>query len=65
MRLAKLEVIGCVGRAGHALPLGHAVQHTGEIDPANPIAAVLTFGTPTTPPVLDPGPAPRLTRLPP
>ena len=32
------------------LPLDRAVQHTGAIDPANPIEEVIAFGPPTTPP---------------
>lgn len=65
LRHLPLDRLPVFGRAGHTLPLGRPVQHTGEIDPANPIEAVLTFGTPTAPALLDPGPAPRLTRLPP
>jgi alpha-D-xyloside xylohydrolase len=38
------------GRAGHALPLGHAVQHTGQIDAANPIEELLLFGVPRSAP---------------
>ncbi len=33
---AKLDQFPVFGREGHALPLGRAVQHTGEIDSANP-----------------------------
>ena len=32
------------GREGHALPLGRAVQHTGEIDAANPLEQLWVFG---------------------
>jgi len=40
------------GRMLHlsGLPLDRAVQHTGTIDPANPIEEVIAFGPPTTPP---------------
>jgi alpha-D-xyloside xylohydrolase len=34
------------GREGHALPLGRAVQHTGEIDAANPLEQLWLFGAP-------------------
>ncbi|MEP7208842.1 MAG: TIM-barrel domain-containing protein [Casimicrobiaceae bacterium] len=37
------------GREGHALPLGKAVQHTGEIDASRPLASVWLFGVPTHP----------------
>jgi len=35
------------GREGHALPLGPAVQHTGEIDSQRPLNALWLFGKPT------------------
>ncbi len=34
------------GREGHALPLGRAVQHTGEIDQAAPLEGLWVFGKP-------------------
>ena len=34
------------GREGYALPLGPAVQHTGEIDAARPLDALWVFGKP-------------------
>jgi alpha-D-xyloside xylohydrolase len=51
------------GRVGTMLPLGRVVQHTGEIDPADPLAAVLMFGD--ADPDWFPGAAraPRVTRL--
>lgn len=38
-----LDRLPVFGRAGHALPLGHVVQHTGAIDRANPIERILRF----------------------
>jgi alpha-D-xyloside xylohydrolase len=35
------------GREGHALPLGPAVQHTGEVDRETPLNALWVFGKPT------------------
>lgn len=43
---AKLEQFPVFGREGHALPLGRAVQHTGEIDAAAPLEALWVFGKP-------------------
>jgi hypothetical protein len=37
------------GREGHVLPLGPAVQHTGEIDPAHPLQQLWLFGRPARP----------------
>jgi hypothetical protein len=37
------------GREGYALPLGPIVQHTGEIDPVKPLAALYLFGKPAQP----------------
>jgi alpha-D-xyloside xylohydrolase len=37
------------GREGFALPLGRAVQHTGEIDPERPLEQLWLFGTPGRP----------------
>jgi hypothetical protein len=34
------------GREGYALPLGQAVQHTGEIDSARPLESLWVFGKP-------------------
>jgi alpha-D-xyloside xylohydrolase len=44
---ATLDKLPVFGREGYALPLGPVVQHTGEIDPANPLAALYLFGKPT------------------
>jgi alpha-D-xyloside xylohydrolase len=44
---AKLDQFPVFGREGHALPLGRAVQHTGEIDAANPLELLWVFGKPT------------------
>ena len=41
---AKLDQFPVFGREGHALPLGRAVQHTGEIDAANPLELLWVFG---------------------
>jgi alpha-D-xyloside xylohydrolase len=46
---AKLEQFPVFGREGHALPLGRAVQHTGEIDAAAPIEHLWVFGAPQVP----------------
>jgi alpha-D-xyloside xylohydrolase len=48
---AKLDQFPVFGREGHALPLGRAVQHSGEIDRAAPLEMLWVFGKPTT--VLD------------
>jgi alpha-D-xyloside xylohydrolase len=44
---APLDQFPVFGREGHALPLGRAVQHTGEIDAERPIEQLWLFGTPT------------------
>ncbi len=44
---AKLDQFPVFGREGHALPLGRAVQHTGEIDAARPLEMLWVFGKPT------------------
>jgi len=44
---ASLDQFPVFGREGHALPLGPAVQHTGEIDPARPLQQLWLFGKPT------------------
>jgi alpha-D-xyloside xylohydrolase len=44
---APLDQFPVFGREGHALPLGRAVQHTGEIDGARPIEMLWVFGPPT------------------
>jgi alpha-D-xyloside xylohydrolase len=44
---AALDQFPVFGREGHALPLGRAVQHTGEIDAANPLEQLWVFGAPT------------------
>jgi alpha-D-xyloside xylohydrolase len=43
---AKLDQFPVFGREGRALPLGRAVQHTGEIDAANPLELLWVFGKP-------------------
>jgi alpha-D-xyloside xylohydrolase len=45
---AKLDQFPVFGREGCALPLGRAVQHTGEIDAAAPLEALWVFGKPET-----------------
>lgn len=44
---ASLDQFPVFGREGHALPLGRAVQHTGEIDATNPLDQLWLFGAPT------------------
>jgi len=46
---AKLDQFPVFGREGFALPLGRAVQHTGEISSGVPLEALWIFGTPTQP----------------
>jgi alpha-D-xyloside xylohydrolase len=46
---APLDQFPVFGREGHALPLGRAVQHTGEIDVDNPLEMLWVFGAPTQP----------------
>ena len=46
---AALDQFPVFGREGYALPLGPAVQHTGEIDPAKPLEQLWVFGRPTRP----------------
>ena len=43
---AALDQFPVFGREGHALPLGPAVQHTGEIDAEKPIEQLWVFGKP-------------------
>jgi alpha-D-xyloside xylohydrolase len=43
---AKLDQFPVFGREGRALPLGRAVQHTGEIDSAQPLELLWVFGKP-------------------
>jgi len=43
---AKLDQFPVFGREGHALPLGRAVQHTGEINADYPLEALWIFGKP-------------------
>jgi alpha-D-xyloside xylohydrolase len=45
----KLEQFPVFGREGYALPLGRAVQHTGEIDATAPLEALWVFGKPEHP----------------
>jgi alpha-D-xyloside xylohydrolase len=44
---AGLDQFPVFGREGCVLPLGRAVQHTGEIDAARPLDQAWVFGTPT------------------
>jgi alpha-D-xyloside xylohydrolase len=44
---AALDQFPVFGREGFALPLGRSVQHTGEIDDANPLEQLWVFGRPT------------------
>lgn len=46
---ATLDQFPAFGREGTALPLGRAVQHTGEIDAAAPLEQLWVFGKPTAP----------------
>ena len=46
---ASLDQFPVFGREGFALPLGRAVQHTGEIDAERPLEQVWVFGKPTRP----------------
>ena len=43
---AALDQFPVFGREGYVLPLGRAVQHTGEIDEAKPVEQLWVFGTP-------------------
>jgi alpha-D-xyloside xylohydrolase len=43
---AALDQFPVFGREGYALPLGPAVQHTGEIDAARPLEQLWVFGKP-------------------
>ena len=43
---AKLEQFPVFGREGYALPLGRAVQHTGQIDAKAPLEMLWVFGPP-------------------
>ncbi|MEP7183164.1 MAG: alpha-xylosidase [Betaproteobacteria bacterium] len=46
---AALDQFPAFGREGYALPLGAAVQHTGEIDRARPLEQLWVFGKPVHP----------------
>jgi alpha-D-xyloside xylohydrolase len=46
---AKLDQFPVFGREGRALPLGRAVQHTGEINADHPLEALWVFGKPAQP----------------
>jgi len=46
---AKLDQFPVFGREGFALPLGRAVQHTGEINADVPLEALWIFGKPAQP----------------
>jgi alpha-D-xyloside xylohydrolase len=46
---AKLDQFPVFGREGFALPLGRAVQHTGEINADHPLEALWVFGKPAQP----------------
>jgi len=43
---AKMDQFPVFGREGHCLPLGRVVQHTGEIDAAQPLEMLWVFGKP-------------------
>ncbi|HET9046661.1 MAG TPA: TIM-barrel domain-containing protein [Casimicrobiaceae bacterium] len=43
---AKLDQFPVFGREGYVLPLGRAVQHTGQIDAAAPLEMLWVFGPP-------------------
>jgi alpha-glucosidase (family GH31 glycosyl hydrolase) len=43
---APMDQFPVFGREGSALPLGRAVQHTGEIDAEQPLEQVWLFGKP-------------------
>jgi len=43
---APLDQFPVFGREGYVLPLGRAVQHTGEIDAARPLEQLWVFGRP-------------------
>ena len=43
---AKLDQFPVFAREGYALPLGRAVQHTGEIDATHPLELLWVFGRP-------------------
>ena len=43
---ARLDQFPVFGREGYALPLGRAVQHTGEINADNPLELLWLFGRP-------------------
>jgi alpha-glucosidase (family GH31 glycosyl hydrolase) len=46
---AALDQFPVFGREGYALPMGFAVQHTGEIDPEKPLEQFWVFGKPSRP----------------
>jgi alpha-D-xyloside xylohydrolase len=46
---ARLDQFPVFGREGHALPLGRAVQHTGEMSKNNPLELLWLFGKPAQP----------------
>ena len=46
---ARLDQFPVFGREGFALPLGRAVQHTGEISAENPLELLWLFGKPAHP----------------
>jgi len=46
---ATLDQFPVFGREGYALPLGRAVQHTGEIDSEKPLEQLWIFGAPMQP----------------
>lgn len=46
-----LDRLPAFGREGHVLPLGRAVQRTGEIDLSDPIEEVIAFGLPRVAPL--------------
>ncbi len=46
---AALDQFPVFGREGHALPLGPAAAHAGELDPLRPLDALWVFGRPAQP----------------
>ena len=46
---AALDQFPVFGREGYALPMGPAVQHTGELDSAKPLEQLWVFGKPARP----------------
>ncbi|MBM3471350.1 MAG: glycoside hydrolase family 31 protein [Armatimonadetes bacterium] len=62
-RTMPLEEMPVYGREGHSLPLGPAVQHTGELDEAARINEIWIFGAPSQKARADLSGLPKGTRL--